>query len=457
MSRTKRILVLLVCVGCSAFLSYAIRQRSPNSILMCDYGSIYYGARCAHQHQDPYASQTVANFLARELASNGWQIPSDPGQAATARTILTVNVNLPTTLFLLAPISFMPWTVAQNLWMILLAGLLCFAAFLVWDLGAELAPDLWLLLAGFVLINCQGVLLDGNSAALAVSLCIIAAWCFLKQRAEIAGAVLLAVSLLVKPHDSGLVWLYFLLAGGVLRKRALQTAAVAAALAVCTAIWIAPVSPHWPQELHNNLTTVSLPGGTSDPSLSGATNSGAGQIVDLQAVLSILWNNPRFYNLTAWLTVGALILIWSLATLLRRTSPHRALFALAAISALSLLPIYHRSNDAKLLLLAIPACALLWSGKGARRWLALALTFASIFFTSDMPLAVLGVLTQNLSISTSTLPGKLSTILLHRQAPLLLLATGCFYLWIYLRHPEPTGSPAQTLPRTNTLTADAAT
>jgi hypothetical protein len=424
---------------------------------MCDFGSLYFGARCAHQHQDPYSSNSVASFLASELASRGWHLPSDPSQAATARTILTVNVNLPTTLFLLAPFSFLPWTIAQNLWMMLLAGLLAFAAFLVWDLGAEIAPDLWLLLAGFMLINCEGMLLDGNSAALAVSLCIVATWCFLKQRAEPLGAVLLAVSLLVKPHDSGLVWLFFFLAGGPLRKRALQTAAVAAVLAACTAIWIAPLSPHWPQELHNNLATVSVPGGTSDPSLAGATNSGAGQIVDLQAVLSILWNNPRFYNLTTWLTIGALTLIWSLATLLRRTSPHRALFALAAISALSLLPIYHRSNDAKLLFLAIPACALLWSGKGASRWVALALTSASIFFTSDMPLALLGVITQNLRVSTSTLTGKFAAILLHRPAPILLLATGCFYLWFYLRHATPAGLPAQARPRTNPLTADAAT
>ena len=32
----------------------------------------------------------------------------------------------------------------------------------------------------------------------------------------------LAISLMLKPHDAGLVWLYFLLAGGIYRKRALQ-------------------------------------------------------------------------------------------------------------------------------------------------------------------------------------------------------------------------------------------
>lgn len=425
MKSTTRILVLVLCVGFSAFLSYAIRLQEPDLTLMCDFGAIYYGAHSALQHEDPYHPNTVARLLAKELASHGGQLPADPVQAAMARTILTVDINLPTTLFLLTPLALLPWSIAQNLWMILMAGLLAFAASLVWDLGARVASDVWVLLAGFLLANCQGLLLDGNSAGLAVSLCIIAAWCFLKDRAALAGAVLLAFSLFVKPHDSGLVWLYFLLAGGLLRKRALQTLAIAAVMALCASLWIAPVSPHWPQELHSNLIAVSAHGSTSDPSLSGTTNGGAGQIIDLQATLSILWNNPLFYNLVTWFAIGALILVWALATLTRRTSPQRALFALAAISALSLLPVYHRSNDAKLLLLAIPACAMLWNGEGAKRWLALGLTSASIFFTSDIPLAVLGELTRNLHISTSSFTGKLSAALLLRPAPLLLLATGC--------------------------------
>jgi hypothetical protein len=453
---TTRILVLVLCVGFSAFLSYAIRQQAPKLTLMCDFGAIYYGARSAMQHQDPYDPNAVARLLAKELAAKGGQLPTDSLQAAMARTILTVDINPPTTLFLLIPLALLPWSIAQNLWMILLAGLLAFAAFRVWDLGARLAPDVWVLLAGFLLANCQGLLLDGNSAGLAVSLSIIAAWCFLERRAEVVGAVLLAISLFVKPHDSGLVWFYFLLAGGVLRKRALQTLAVAAVLALCASLWIAPVSPHWLLEMHSNLTTLSARGAT-DPSLSGTTNSGAGQIIDLQAALSILCNKPLFYNVTTWLAVGALTLIWALATLTRPTSPQRALFALAAISALSLLPVYHRSNDAKLLLLALPACATLWTGKGAKRWLALGLTSASIFLTSDIPLAVLGELTRNLHISTSSLTEKLTAVLLLRPAPLLLLATGCFYLWIYLRYAPPADAPAQSVAPAKALAADATT
>lgn len=456
MKSTKRITVLLLCVGLSALFSYAIRQRTPKLTMMCDFGAIYYGARCAMQHRDPYDPGIAANMLRKELTEEGGILPDNPQQAAMTRNILTVETNLPTTLFLFAPLAMLPWAVAQNLWMILIAGLLAFGAFLIWDVGAAAAPDVWLLLAGFLLANCEGLLLDGNSAGFAVGLCVIATWCFLRERYVLIGALLFAVSLLVKPHDSGFIWIYFLFAGDASRKRALQTVAVAGILGLLAAIWIAPVSPHWIQKLHNNLASASVQGSTSDPNLNGTTNSGAGQIIDLQAVLSIFWNNPLFYNLTTYLTVGALMLAWALVTLTRQATIQSAQFALASISALSLLPIYHRSNDAKLLLLAIPACAVLWATKRPGRWIALFLTSASIFLTADMPLAILGELTRNLPSSPSTLPAKLLTILLRRPTPLILLATGCFYLWIFLRHTPPANAPAQKVSVANPMTAEAA-
>lgn len=49
-----------------------------------------------------------------------------------------------------------------------------------------------------------------------ISLCIIAVWCFMKERLAIVGVVCLAVNLLMKPYDSDLMWLCFLLAGAVI-------------------------------------------------------------------------------------------------------------------------------------------------------------------------------------------------------------------------------------------------
>ena len=457
MSRAKRIAVLIACIAFSALCSLALRRSAGNVMLMSDFGEIYFGSRAALHGQDPYNPDSLWNYELKQLATEGLKLPANSAEAEMARIVLTMDRNLPTTLFLLIPVAVFPVAIAQYIWMFLLCGLLALAAFLVWDLGGAAAPDVWLLGAGFLLLNCQGLLVDGNAAGISVGLSVIAAWCFLRERHQMIGALILAVALAIKPHDAGLIWLYFLIAGGLLRKRALQALAILAALSLCAVLWIARASPQWIRHLHANLAATAASGTLNNPALSANANNGAGQIVDLQTVLSIFWNHPLFYNLTTYFIVGTLIIVWALAALRKRATLEGAQFALASISALSMLPLYHRSNDAKLLLLAIPACAVLWTRKGATRWIALALTSASIFFTADMPLAILGELTRNLTSVPTTLTGKLVTIFLRRPTPLVLLATGCFYLWVYLRYSPRTESAAPDDAATNALTAEAAT
>jgi hypothetical protein len=439
-SRLALLAIFILCISLSAMLAAGMRRSAHGGVTMTDFGEIYYGALCAMQRKDPYNPPTVLReFLAHGATFPKPKNPSDPKDVRVARatvTVITVGVNLPTTLLLAIPFAMLPWSIAQILWVSLMAALLVLASYLAWDLAASLAPGVAGWLAAVILVSCELVLYFGNTAGLVVSLCVIAAWCFFKQRFAWAGIVLLALSLVIKPHDAGFLWLYFLLAGGVLRKRALQTFAVAALLGLAAAIWIAPASPHWVQELHNNLTVVSAKGETSDPSPSGITSGSTGSIIDLQATLSILWNNPRFYSLVSYLLGGSLILTWVLVTLRKRFSQQGAWLALAAISALLLLPVYHRPNDAKILLLALPGCAILWAARGRRGWLALALTAAAIAATSDLPLLLLHLISRRLSISPSTLGGKMMLILLH-PAPLLLLAMGCFYLWVYARYNPP--------------------
>lgn len=436
-TRTQIAALLFCCISLSALWSYHIRQ-SEGAVKMPDFAGIYYGARCALLHRDPYDPASVARqFMAENATAKA------PFAAENARVVVTVGVNLPTTLLATAPLALLPWSIAQNLWMALTAALLGLAACLMCDLALA-APALTAGMAAFVLLNSELLLTLGNLAGVAIGLCLIAVWCLVKNRFALAGVVLLAISLILKPHDSGLVWLYFLLAGGVPRKRALQTLALTAVIGVSAALWIAPVSPQWPQELHNNLIAVAVPGSTSDPSLSGITNRSIDQVSDLQAALSVFRNDPRFYNPLSYLIAGALILIWMVAVLRRRFSPQSSLFALAAIAPLSMLPLYHRTHDAKILLLAIPACALLWAGKGPRRWVALSITSAAILLTSDIPLLVLVQLTGSMSSFPSSPGAKIAALLLLEPGPLILLVSGCFYLWIFLR-PSPAG-PGQLQP-----------
>jgi hypothetical protein len=261
----------------------------------------------------------------------------------------------------------------------------------------------------------------------------VAVWCFLRERFVWAGILCLAVSLAIKPHDAGLVWLYFLLAGGVHRKRALQTLLIAAVLGLAAIAWVTSIAPHWMQELHSNIMAHQLPGGVDNPGLANGINRGPISIIDLQSTVSIFRDDPHIYNPVSYLVCGALLLVWAIRALRSRFSQTSAWFAMAAVVPLSMLVTYHRPYDAKLLLVAIPACALLWAGGGLTRWLALLVTSAGFVFTGDMSLTILDFHTKNLHISTAGLSGKLLTVVLTRPTQLALLAMGIFYLWIYLR------------------------
>ena len=70
--------------------------------------------------------------------------------------------------------------------------------------------------------------------------------------------------------------------------------------------------------------------------------------------------------------------------------------------------------------------------------MALILTGAAIFVTSDLPDLLLSKLQSGIPATPSTAGGKLELLIEH-PAPLILLAAGCFYLWVYIRYQAPIG------------------
>ena len=139
------------------------------------------------------------------------------------------------------------------------------AAYLMWSLAADYAPVVSGALICIFLFG-SGLLLEiGNAAGITISLCVIAVWCFFKEQFVPTGILCMALSLAIKPHDAGLVWLYFLLAGGLYRKRALQTLAVTVVLGLPAILWVSHVAPHWIAELQTNLQATSARGDLNDP------------------------------------------------------------------------------------------------------------------------------------------------------------------------------------------------
>jgi hypothetical protein len=401
-------------------------MKNANSSPSSDFMALYYPARCLLQHGDPYKEDEVLRVYQTENEGR-------PSSAADVRQIATRNVYPPTTFSLSIPFAMLPWGLAHILWMTLCDGSFILAAFLIWNLGANYAPTLSGALIGLLLANSELLVITDNAAGIAISLCVVAVWCFLRERFVLAGILCLALGLAIKPHDTGLVWLYFLLAGGVYRKRACQTLLAMLALTLPAVLWVWQASPHWMREMHANILAFSVHGGINDPSIASAGGRGLDILISLQAVTYALWKDPRIYNLAAYLMCAPLLLVWMFVTLRFHPSPRRAWLALAAIVALTMLPVYHRQLDAKLLLLTVPACAMLWAEGGRIGRLALLVNVAGFILTGDFSWAIFIAIISALHLPATGFMGRMVMVVNVFSVPLILLAVGVFYLWLYVR------------------------
>jgi hypothetical protein len=427
MARVRQISLslILLSLGVSLFWGIPMGLKAiPGGAV--DLQVVYYATRCLIQHHDPYNLLELRETYQAESLKN-------PPQPTQRIELVPGLIYAPTIFPVIGLLAFLPWKLAYLLWMVLLGAGFLLAAILVLYVGTEYTAGVALALTSFLLANSALAFALGNSALLVVSLCIIGAWCLLKERFVLGGVVCLTIALAVKPHDSGLVWLYFLLAGGVYRKRALYILGMTVLLSLASIIWVSQFSPHWVQEWSVNQAQLTTHGSISDPGPDGVANKGAGIIIDLQAAVSIFRDDPHIYNPISYFICGAILLVWSFITLRSSYSPGNAWLALAAIAPLTMLVTYHRPYDAKLLLLTIPACTVLWSQGGIAARIALLLTTAGIVFTGDIPLQILSILTDDLHMNASGLLGKILTVVLIRPVPLILFSISMFYLCVYVR------------------------
>ena len=426
MTRARSDGLFFLVLGIFAFIFFGafLKYRAADS--MVDFKMLYYGSRALLEHGDPYNRQVFSKLFRTEFGESIF---------IEHHASMAVSINLPTTYFLSAPLAMLPFWLASAIWSLLTGASLIAAAFLVWRIGASYAPIVSGALAGFALLNGSVVVGNGNSAGLIVGLCVIAACCYMTERGAWLGVACFAVSLIVKPQDAGLLWLFFLIAGGIARKRALQAAAIAILLALPAAFWVSNSAPHWLPELHSNLVEISAQGGNCDPGPTGLTSkTGTMEVItDLQTAISVFRDSPSFYNPAAFLICGAMFIVLLLMTPRTSYSPTLAWTALGVITPLTLLVTYHRAYDARLLLLAVPSCSMLWVKGGFQGRAAAAVTAAAVFFTGEVPLAFLNPLLTRMHVVAGSPIGKLETVLLMRLAPLSLLAMCLLFLWVCWR------------------------
>lgn len=192
-------------------------------------------------------------------------------------------------------------------------------------------------------------LASGNPTILVIGLCAVAIWAANAQH-EIASGVLFGVACAMKPHLGAFLVLYYL----ARRRWRLFTVAVSctAALNLIALLYLYVHGTPWLQDYLNNaqgfITTNNIDSFTSD-------NPARFTLINLQVPFFSITGNSSSSNLWAFAIGGILICVW-LYWVIKQGNRLPPMLALGTISAIALLPVYHRFYDAALL--AVPLC---WS------------------------------------------------------------------------------------------------
>ncbi|HWA93657.1 MAG TPA: glycosyltransferase family 87 protein [Terracidiphilus sp.] len=418
--------ITLLSLGSVLFLLASLAMAMTPSAAFVDFKAVYFASRCLMQGVNPYDEH---EFLRVYREEGGDRTEDDAKQ----RSVVTTYINLPTGLIVIAPFALLPWNIARVVWVAVLALGLVTASYVIWWHTAHNAPLISATLLCMFLLTSIMLVDVGNTAGLVVAMIAISACLLLSNRFVWVGLVCLAIGLLIKPHDAGLIWLYFLLSTPLNRKRAWYVLLLTILFGLPGVLWMSRVAPHWPSEIHRNLTATTAQGDINDPGPQSSSAYSADFIVDMQTEFSVLWDEPGFYNLASIFLIAPFVIAWIVLVVRARDNLEGAWIALASISALTLLPVYHRQDDARMLLLCIPACALLWSRRGILGKCALTLTTLAIFINGDIPTAIREHMIRPVLASTTGNLNKIVVIVLDRPIPLLLLGTGILYLAAYLR------------------------
>src|SRR5208337_2541577 len=114
---------------------------------------------------------------------------------------------------------------------------------------------------------------------------VIGSYFFLRGRFLPVGAILLMLSLAVKPQMGGLIVLY-LLVRRIHWRYALAAMVGALALLLCAGLILSlhPRSADWTSDLRANISATEKPGGVNDPR---PTSVEADTVINLQAITSV--------------------------------------------------------------------------------------------------------------------------------------------------------------------------
>lgn len=386
--------VLVICLAAVIFLKTGAWQALHDS---CDFVPVFTGARCLLAGCNPYEiPQLKAQFL-------------EGGGRANELSLFDheTAVYPPSTLLVLSPLALFKFPVARLLWALVNTCLFIGSVVLVLSIRPQSLRWLTTAMAAFILITSGPLVRLGQPGAFAISLLIISVVLFLRGKYVSLATVLLILSLAVKPQIGGLVALY-LVWKKIYRRHALV--ALGGTLAILLlSIFILhqrPGSAGWNVALRSNLADSVIPGAINDPR---PTNFSAIGDVNLQTVTSVFLLDAKAFNDAAYGIFLALLIVWLLVMIKADSSTADHWIAIAALTVLTLLPVYHRFYDTRMLLISVLAFPVIFQ---RNRILGVAMTVLTA-------LAVVSI--QNRLQLFFLHRGELQNILQHRLLFLVLL------------------------------------
>jgi hypothetical protein len=399
-----------VAVGALIFLLLPALRYQRIVLSAIDFKAVYSSSKCVLDGCDPYDS----NNLLREYTMGRGDLSPNSDLSFDSHQALYP----PSSLFWVLPFALLPFKAALVAWLALSGSLFVTAAFLMAEILRQRSSPIALVLLGLFVATSSLLLYTAQPSGVAISLCAIGVWSLVRRRIPFTGAICFALSLALKPQIGGLVLIYFLLSKGPSRHRAVLILILAALFCVPGLFWITRIhaAAQWQHELAANLARGAARGSINDPGPSGPAPN---LVTDLQSVIAVFADDPAFYNRISLAIVGVLLLLWGYVAVRAKPSLRKDLLGIAAIACLSLLPIYHRNYDLRLLLLTFPALGLLVADGGAPGILAVLVSVAILPASHPTGLH-LG--------SHFRAQNTVQILLLLRPAPLAVLSSALIYL-----------------------------
>jgi hypothetical protein len=332
-------------VSCLASIFYIYSRPSRNGFgAEHDFVTVVTGAHCLVDGCDPYDAPTLEQ-----------EFPKMGGYTPTSHFKPEWPVYPPSTFLLLFPFSLLPWPVLSVVWLLLCFGFLS-TAMVVLFLRFKAYRDL-LSFVPFVILLADGsigwAVQLGQPVLIAASSLTLAIVALESGSMPVAGGLLLAISLCLKPQGAYLCAFYFLLRSSTRMPALAACLFTAVAGAAGTVLFYFRLSSFaYLGHLSANLKLAMQPGRDADFSRMNEANSSS--FLNLQAFLARLIQNP---HVCEGLTYGTFLALGGLLAYIcwrKRNLATRPYTILAALVMLELLVSYHRLYDHALMLAAIP-------------------------------------------------------------------------------------------------------